>query len=105
MLEVLYDINTLEVRAWNADPLAQGNFLPGPDQDVVVLPIDPPTAPSDWFVVDLVAQDMLPNPDYDPLTPDERRALEILATSPDAITQPEMWELIRIFGRRLGYYF
>lgn len=34
---------------------------------------------------------------------DERRALEILATSPTAITMPEMWELLRIFGRQFGY--
>lgn len=41
---------------------------------------------------------------YQP-TPDEVRAAEILATSPDAITMPEMWELLRIYGRRLGYRF
>lgn len=33
------------------------------------------------------------------------RAQEILASSPDVITQPEIWELLRIFGRRLGYDF
>lgn len=33
---------------------------------------------------------------------DEARASEILATSPDAITMPEIWELLRIFARRLG---
>ncbi|MBA7658569.1 hypothetical protein ES703_66528 [subsurface metagenome] len=36
---------------------------------------------------------------------DTLRAQELLATSPPVITQPEMWELIRIFGRRLGYDF
>lgn len=35
--------------------------------------------------------------------PDTIRAAEILATSPDIITQPEMWELMRIYGRRLGF--
>lgn len=34
--------------------------------------------------------------------PDRVRALELLSTSPDAITQPEMWELMRIFGRLLN---
>ncbi|MBA7573639.1 hypothetical protein ES708_15437 [subsurface metagenome] len=38
----------------------------------------------------------LPDPDYD-------RACELLATSPQVITQPEIWELLRIFGRKLGY--
>jgi len=37
-----------------------------------------------------------------PPDPDITRAQELLATSPQAITMPEMWELMRIFGRRLG---
>ncbi|MBA7694972.1 hypothetical protein ES703_103588 [subsurface metagenome] len=37
--------------------------------------------------------------------PDTIRAEEILSTSPDAITGPETWELLRIIGRRLGYRF
>lgn len=41
---------------------------------------------------------------YEP-DPDTIRACEILATSPDVITQPEIWELLRIIGRRLGYHF
>lgn len=35
---------------------------------------------------------------------DEARAAELLATSPAVITQPEMWELLRIYGRRLGFH-
>lgn len=38
-----------------------------------------------------------------PPDPDTIRAEEILATSPAAITQPELWELIRIFARCHGY--
>ncbi|MBA7701519.1 hypothetical protein ES703_110259 [subsurface metagenome] len=38
-----------------------------------------------------------------PPDPDTIRAEEILSNSPDVITQPELWELVRIFGRRLGY--
>lgn len=34
--------------------------------------------------------------------PDIIRAKELLANSPDVISQPEMWELMRIFGRLLG---
>jgi len=37
----------------------------------------------------------MPDPDID-------RAEEILETSPAAITMPEIWELLRIIGRRLG---
>jgi len=36
---------------------------------------------------------------------DTIRAQELLATSPAVITMPEIWELLRIFGRRLGYRF
>jgi len=38
-------------------------------------------------------------------SPDTLRAEELLTSSPDVITQPEMWELVRIFGRALGYHF
>jgi len=38
-----------------------------------------------------------------PLDPDTIRAEELLGTSPGVITPPEMWELMRIFGKRLGY--
>lgn len=38
-----------------------------------------------------------------PPDPDTIRAEEILATSPEAIPDPEKCELLRIFGRRLGY--
>lgn len=40
-----------------------------------------------------------------PPDPDTLRAEELLSSSPDAIAMPEMWELMRIFGRRLGYDF
>lgn len=37
-----------------------------------------------------------------PPDPDIVRAQELLGTSPAVITQVEIWELMRIFGRRLG---
>ncbi|MBA7627794.1 hypothetical protein ES703_35263 [subsurface metagenome] len=37
-----------------------------------------------------------------PPDPDIEKAKELLATSPPAITMPEMWELLRIFGRFRG---
>jgi len=40
-----------------------------------------------------------------PPDPDTLRAQELLASSPDVITQPEMWELMRIYGRRFGFDF
>jgi len=40
-----------------------------------------------------------------PPSQDTLRAQELLESSPDAITQPEIWELLRIIGRRLGYRF
>lgn len=40
-----------------------------------------------------------------PPDPDAIRAKEILTTSPDAIAMPEIWELLRIYGRRFGYRF
>lgn len=40
-----------------------------------------------------------------PPDPDTIRAEELLATSPKVLTMPEMWELLRIIGRRLGYRF
>ena len=39
-----------------------------------------------------------PDPDYD-------RVCELLASSPEVITQPAIWELLRIFGKKLGYRF
>lgn len=47
----------------------------------------------------------LPEPEPEPPDPDTIRAEEILATSPDAITQPQIWELLRIFGRKFGFRF
>ncbi|GAH87660.1 unnamed protein product, partial [marine sediment metagenome] len=36
--------------------------------------------------------------------PDAVRAAELLATSAAVITMPEVWELLRIYGRKLGFY-
>lgn len=33
---------------------------------------------------------------------DLERMKELLANSPDVITQPEMWELVRLMGKHLG---
>ncbi len=52
--------------------------------------------------IDVINQTISANPHYDPTPPDMARAAELLATSPAVITQPEMWELLRIFGRLHG---
>jgi len=38
-----------------------------------------------------------------PLSQDTIRAKELLAMSPPVISMPEIWELLRIFGRKLKY--
>jgi len=102
MLEILYDTTTMLVAAWCADPSQFGNFTPTPEQDIVIFPIDPPSAPSDWYKVDLVKRTIEVNPDYDPLSPDIRAACAILSHNPDVITNPQMRQLQGIWGRLLG---
>lgn len=63
-------------------------------KDMAVLAREPTQDEIDLFS----AREIEPPPDADTV-----RAREILATSPDAITQPQIWELLRIMGRRLGY--
>ncbi len=70
MLEILYDIVTKEVRAWNADMKVKGNFKPKEGQRVYTLPIDPPDFESDIYLVDLKEKEIKGNPDYvEPLPP------------------------------------
>jgi len=65
-LEVLYDISTKEIRAWNADESVQGNLPPKPGQAVVILPTELPGFASDLYFVDLENQQVLGNPEYKP---------------------------------------
>lgn len=44
----------------------------------------------------------LPPPEPIPPNPDEVRLAEIVATSPEAITMPDIWEAIRILARLRG---
>lgn len=41
---------------------------------------------------------------FPPQDPDLLICEELLGQSSEAITQPEIWQLLRIFGRRLGLY-
>lgn len=38
-----------------------------------------------------------------PPDPDIARAMELLSSSPDVISMPAIWELLRIIGRRFGW--
>lgn len=54
------------------------------------------------YLYDEATQSFIPNPDYTPPydpTPDQARLTEIVATSPQVITMPDMWEAIRILAR------
>lgn len=68
-----------------------------------VIPIDPETVTDDELAQLGITRDGL----YQLLgwDADYLRAQELLASSPQVITQPEMWELMRIIGRKLGYHF
>ena len=101
MLEILYNTTSLVVKAWCGDEDQFGNFDPGPGQAVVIYPIDPPGFESDWYKLDMVNQTIVGNPDYEP-TDYHARVRALLATSPENITMPEMWELLRIYARLLG---
>ena len=48
----------------------------------------------------LASLPVIPPPDNDYL-----RVCELLKTSHLVITQPEVWELLRLFGKKLGYRF
>lgn len=82
--------------------------LGGMPEDYACIPVEDTQVIEEFFASDdntivnahLITGAPRPPPEPDP---DTIRAAEILATSPSAITMPEMWELLRIIGRRLGY--
>lgn len=44
-------------------------------------------------------------PPVEPPDPEYVRVCELLASSSDVITMPEIWDILREFGERLGYRF
>lgn len=64
-------------------------------EDMAVLVRDPTQDEIDLFNARKIEQ----LPDADTI-----RARELLETSPATITMPELWELVRIFAKRLGYW-
>jgi len=109
MLEVRYNKITKEITGWwgNRFGNEEVKLKDRPDEEIVTLDIPVPNMPLEALLYDETTQSLIPNPDYTPpiADPDTLRAQEILGTSPDAITAPEQWELLRIFGKKLGYRF
>lgn len=105
MLELRYNTTTKEITGWCGDPAQFGNLLDRGGEAVVILDIGIPPLDIDAYLFDEASQSLIPNPAYPLIDPDTLRAEELLQSSPNVITMPEMWELFRIFGRRLGYHF
>jgi len=107
MLEVRYNTTTKELTGWWASRFGNWDIklLNRPDEAIVELDIDVPELSLQAYLYDEATQSLISNPSYSPPDGDIARAEELLASSPQVITQPEIWELLRIFGRRLGYRF
>lgn len=101
MLEVLYDVNDNSVIAWCADPSQFAKFQPKPGEGITILPIDPPDYESEQFFVDLANQTITGEPS--PPDPDYVRVCKIVGHSPRAIPAPQVWELLRILAKKVGY--
>ena len=95
MLEVKYDEATKLVRAWNADPLVEGNLKPRVGEAIVVFPnAFPPTQQSDFWTVDLALQELIPNPNWKPSPPmsiHQAIVLALDATSPLPVKVKRVW--------------
>lgn len=89
MLEIVYDKDTKEVRAWCADSKEFGNFRPKEGQEVVIWDIPIPSFESQEYKVDVTSRTVIDgNPDYvAPISPRD------LATDIDA-QQVKIDELI-----------
>lgn len=104
MLEVRYNTKTKEVTGWCGDKNQFGNLKKrwGVEK-IAILDIPIPEKTCDAYLFDKITNALVDNPAYTEFSPDYIRASELLATSPDVIKMPEVWELLRIFGRKLGY--
>ncbi len=77
MLEILYEVATKEVRAWNGDMFVKGNLKPREGQEVVIFDIDPPDFESDIYYVDLLNKQIIGNPNYIEPQPPRDLAAEV----------------------------
>lgn len=62
MLEILYDKQTKEVRGWCTDEEQFGKFKLKQGEEIVILPISPPSYISDHFFVDLTGKKIYGKP-------------------------------------------
>lgn len=104
MLEIRYNTETGELTAWCGDEAQFGHLDRGwPTEAIAILNIPIPELPPEAYLYPADEDLLVIDPDYIPPADDTARVQELLSSSPTVITQPEMWELLRIFGRRLGY--
>lgn len=54
-------------------------------------------SPDEWLMYDVLHITPVTDPDYE-------RAKQLLATSPAVITMPQVWELLRILGKKHGFF-
>lgn len=106
MLEVRYNTITNLITGWWGNRFGQHEVkLEGrPDEAIVELDIYIPPLPLHAYLYQPSSNTLIANPDYTPEYDYVARANEMLSHSPAYITAPEMWELLRIFGRILGCY-
>lgn len=106
MIETRYNKGTNVVTAWWGDRFGNHDIkLKGrPDEAIVELDIPVPSLPLEAYRYYPPNDNLSVNPDYVMPYDYHARAQLLLATSPALITQPEMWELLRIFGRLLDCY-
>lgn len=107
MLEILHDIETLEVRAWNADDSVQGNLKPKTGQEVVIWDIGIPDSPRCSFTVDLANQQLIPDPDCIAeklqAEADDARLKEIANMPTASLKVPILAESLKLLCKKLGF--
>lgn len=105
MLEIRYVTATGRITGWRSDSPGELTLENHPGEALASIDAPKPLNISEAWLYDEATQSLVANPAYiEPYNPnpDRIRAKELLSTSPAAITQPEMWELMRIFGRFHG---
>lgn len=106
MLEVRYIKDTGVITAWAGSPEFTGGHLePKDGEEIIVIDCPNPEYNSSQYLIvndQLELQPLLPPPEPNP---DTLRAQEILSNPNIPIPATDLADLVRIFGRRLGYDF
>lgn len=100
MIEVRYNTETKKLTAWCGDEAQFGN-LAREGHTLVLLDTPIPDRPLDAWLYDEATQSLVPNPDYQPPEEDYTWAKDLLENPPVPITMPDIWRLIRLFGKLL----